>query len=118
MEYVISDAQKRRVEVTFVGHYSGDMNKFSNDIKANARAAKAGGRYFDILSDYRQTHVLPQQLLAESTELIQWCVDNGVRKSASVVSSILLKMQLERMTPDEGFKVFLSRDEAIAWLDE
>jgi hypothetical protein len=118
MENITADASKHRVNIEFVGTYSGDIARFSEEIKSKARIAKGGGQHFDMISDFTQSHVIPQNLAGASAEVAEWCGDNGLRKSANVVNSMLLKLQLDRLTPDGRFKTFLSREEAEAWLDE
>jgi hypothetical protein len=118
MEQIETNVLKSRVEITFVGSYSGEMASFSNQLKASARAAKASSGYFDILTDFTQAHVMPKDLLEGTVEVTAWCADNGLRKSANVVNSMLQKLQLDRLTPDERFQIFVSRDDAEAWLSE
>jgi hypothetical protein len=118
MEKITANVARNRVEVEFEEHYSGDVAGFSEKLKSCARAAKAGSGHFDILSDFTRSHVMPQQMLGETADVLSWCTDNGMRKAANIVGSMLLKMQLERLAPDESFRSFISREEAEAWLDE
>jgi hypothetical protein len=118
MEKITANVARKRVEVEFEGNYSGDVAGFAEKLKTSARAAKAGGSHFDILSDFTQSHVLPQQMLGETADVLSWCTDNGLRKAANIVGSVLLKMQLERLAPADSFRSFISREEAEAWLDE
>jgi hypothetical protein len=118
MELIETNAAKNRVEVTFIGNYSGDIASFNDQLKACARAAKFSSGHFDLLSDFTQSQVMPQQLSGETAEIVGWCAANGLRKSANIVSSMLLKMQLDRLVPDDHFKTFLNRDDAEAWLAE
>jgi hypothetical protein len=118
MEEIKVNSAKKRVEINFIGSYSGEMERFGDELKSSVRLAKAGGTNFDLLSDFTQSHVVPQQLLGGAAEFVGWCADNGLRKSAIIIGSMLLKLQMDRLTPDERFKTFVSREEAEAWLDE
>lgn len=118
MDEVKADSSKHRVEVIFAGAYSGEIAEFTDKLKDGARVAKAGGRHFDMLTDFTQSPVMPQTLLGGAADAISWCAENGLRKAANVVSSMLMKMQLDRLTQDEKFKTFLDREEAEKWLDE
>jgi hypothetical protein len=118
MQKIETNVSKSRVEVTFVRNYSGDIGSSSNQLKASARTAKASSGQFNVLTDFMQSHVMPKDLLEGAVEVTAWCADSGLRKSANFVNSMLLKLQLDRLTPDERFQTFVGRDDAEARLSE
>ena len=77
---------------------------------------RASGPDFSVLADLRQTAVLPQSDTATVSEDLRWWVENGLQKSANLVASTLLKLQMERLAQHPAFRYFTSEQEALEWL--
>jgi hypothetical protein len=72
---------------------------------------------FKILADLREIEVLPQSAVKTIQEQMQWTANNGVERSAALVSSVLQQMQIKRILPDDRFQCFTSEAAALHWLD-
>ncbi len=122
MSYEIKvDYSQRRVNIT-MDAYGSDTKQFFDDFKKAVLQAKTGGSHFDVLSDFTQmksvTPVMPKNIAEESAAMNGWCETNGIRKSASVLTSTLFKMQLDRVTSSGIYATFINREDAEKWLDE
>lgn len=117
MFQVTVDATSHRIEVDFIGNYSDiDQSQFSRDLRAAVPKAKGAAHHFDLLVDFSRVPVMPQDRTSSAREEIEWCVANGLRRSANVMSSTIAKMQVERLAADDRFRTFTDRAAAIAWL--
>lgn len=118
MYKITADSANHRVEVVFDGSYLDlDQPQLSRDLRAGVLEAKGRGAHFDMLCDFTRVAVMPQDRTPGARAEIEWCVANGLRKSANVVSSALAKMQLQRLSADDRFQNFATRAEALAWLE-
>jgi hypothetical protein len=107
----------QRVDLDFIGNYTDiDRAELARDLHTAVLQAKARGDHFDLLVDFTQVSVMPQDRTAAARDEIEWCVANGLRRSANVMSSTISKMQVERLSADERFQVFANRAGALAWL--
>ena len=111
------DQIRKRVIIDFVGTYDNDLTEFSQQMKMACMKARGGSGHFDMLSDFTQAPLMTQQTAHDSEAHVQWCKDHGLRKAANVVGSALSKLQLNRITADDKFRIFETRAEAEAWLD-
>ncbi len=117
MYKITADPASRRLDVDFVGSYTDiDQAAFAADLRAAVLKLRGGSGHFDLLCDFSQISVMPQDRTADAREQIEWCVANGLRRSANVVSSMISRMQLQRLSADDHFQNFASRAEALAWL--
>lgn len=88
---------------------------FRTAVQRFARAAKP----FDILSDLSAFSVQQKQVAEGMGALIDYANAHGLRRSANVVSSALLRLQMQRLFgTNPRFRVFDDRALAVAWLDE
>jgi hypothetical protein len=118
MYRVAIDTDLHRVEVAFIGDFaSHDANLFFQELKTAVAHAQGPGGFFDVVWDLTDSPVLPQARAGGGIENLAWMRDS-IRKSATVVKSTLLKMQVGRLIQDPRNRYFGSRAEAIAWLDE
>jgi hypothetical protein len=107
----------QRVDVDFVDSYTDiDRAELAGDLRRAALEAKARGDHFDLLVDFSHVPVMPQDRTAAARDEIEWCLANGLRRSANVMSSTISKMQVERLSADNRFRTFVSRAEALTWL--
>lgn len=114
-----TDLSKNRLIVIMSGQHDGDLDQFVAEVRNGVRAIMTTSDHFDILSDQSEAHVMEQARASVAEDLIKWCKDNGMRKSANVVGSLIQKMQIKRISNDDGaIGYFENRAEAEAWLDE
>lgn len=117
MVQVITHHELHLVEFVFDDGYSSvSMAGFSELMRTAAQAVKGSGDYFDILADFRRYGVMPQGTSNDSIEQIEWCLANGLRKSANITTSAIMKLQIQRLSPSPRFWFFTTREEALAWL--
>lgn len=110
--------ERNRVEIIFDGAHDYDYLVFSQELKDAALAVRSNQGHFDLLVDFTAGQVLPQENAAQSERNIAWCIANGMRKSANVMTTIIQKIQVKRVSHrDEKLGYFETREEAEKWLD-
>jgi hypothetical protein len=110
---------KSRLLMTFEDFANLDFEMFMRDAQAATLQAKGASRHFDILADFSDTMVMPQNIARGSQDIACWFLENGLRRSANVMQSITQRMQIQRVTDrDTKFAYFETHAEAQAWLDE
>jgi hypothetical protein len=84
--------------------------------------AKGGGQHYDVLADFTKmkgaSPVMPRNIAEESAEMNRWSESHGLRKSATVLTSALFKLQLQRVSQNDKFAYFDNHGDANAWLNE
>ncbi|MEL7190253.1 MAG: hypothetical protein AAGK17_11925 [Pseudomonadota bacterium] len=119
MYNVDANLGKKRVEVTSEGAHDHDMDEFVEKVKEAALHVLKQHDHFDILTDLSQAITLQQDRTQATTDLLEWCHKNGLRKSANVVGTLVQKMQINRISgQSEKVASFTSKAEAERWLDE
>jgi len=119
MYRIAIDERRHRVEFTLSGVYSDDeLNRFDRDMMTAARRARGSAGFFDIVADFTQSSVMPQKTAGDSERRAVWCREHGLRRSANITPSALMKMQIERVTRDPNMRCFATRAEALVWLDQ
>lgn len=117
MYQIIADRANKRVEVNFIDSFSDiDQEKLSIDLRAAALKAKGAGDHFDMIVDFTSVSIMPQHVTMNARGEIEWCIANGLRRSANVLHSTIAKMQIQRLSADDRFQTFVSRSDALAWL--
>ena len=110
---------KHRIEVSSVGVHDHDMDEFVKQVKDAAMTVKSRAGHFDILTDLSDAITLQQDRTQATTDLLEWCYNNGLRKSANVVGTLVQKMQINRLSgQSDKVASFTSRADAERWLDE
>ncbi len=113
------DTSKSRLIVALNGTWDYDGSMFWEDFQEAAHYAKCARAHFDVLFDHTLKPILPQHRTEKGTIMAVWCLENGLRKSANIVPSTIMRMQLQRITDRNAqFDYFKTREEAEAWLDE
>ncbi|MEP3052222.1 MAG: hypothetical protein ABJP48_05695 [Erythrobacter sp.] len=111
--------QKNRVLIVFDGEFDYDQTEFAEEIKKAVLTVRSTEREFDLLADYSKVTVMDQSRASRSEEIVAWCVDNGLRKSANVMNSALQRIQIKRLaSQNDKWKFFETLSEAEMWLDE
>jgi len=117
MHLVKPIAAMNRVDVFIEDQTEEGHDDFGFQLKKAIDQVKTAGGEFDLLVDMSKTTVMSPNSAQRSEELIGWCVANGLRKSANVLSETLHQLQVKRLTGrNEKFGIFTSRHEAEAWL--
>ncbi|HJQ17947.1 MAG TPA: hypothetical protein VJ859_13225 [Allosphingosinicella sp.] len=118
--YVIKiDPWRHRVEFAFSGVYSEvELNRFDRAMMAAALKAKGEADHFDIVADFSESSVMPQKHAGDSERRARWCKAKGLRRSANITPSALMRLQIERVTKDPDMRCFATRAEALSWLDQ
>ncbi|MEO9461964.1 MAG: hypothetical protein ABJ242_04435 [Marinomonas sp.] len=112
------DTSKNRVIILFDGARDYNVDVFFQEFMEAANFAKCARPHFDALVDHSRTNILPQERTKHSEAMALWCLENGLRRSANIVSSAVMRMQLKRVTDSNPhFAYFQSREDAEAWLD-
>jgi hypothetical protein len=110
--------EKRRVDVTFVGRHTDIPDDWDQQMAEACLQAKGAAGHFDLLTDFSQSSIMPQEVAVNSERTAKWLIENGMRKGASVVDGALQKMQVNRVTANSQFQAFEHREEAETWLDK
>ncbi len=111
---------KNRIDVVFSGDFGHDDAEFREELRAAVEKTRSGEGHFDMLVDFSQAPVMSPEMAKNGEEASAWCVQNGMRKSANLMSSqALLELQEKRVTArDEKFQYFETRADAESWLAE
>lgn len=116
--YSISrDVMKSRVIITFDGPRNYPIDAFWDEFMESVQFAKCARPHFDVLLDHSRATLMPPERTPRSEEMAIWCIENGLRKSANIVPTEVLRMQLQRVTKhEEHFGFFETLEEAEEWL--
>lgn len=110
--------EARRIDIILDRFDDHDNTLFMQDVQ-QAALNVSSGRPFDMLCDFSQSMVMPQDIADNSKELAEWLLANGLRKSANIMQSTTQRMQIARVTQrDKKFAYFSTCKEALAWLQE
>lgn len=115
---ITRETARNRVIIVYQGPRDYPLEEFWEEFKEAVHFAKCAKPYFDTLVDHTQSTVLPHDRSKKGQEMAVWCRENGLRRSANVVPSAVMRMQMQRITGrGEEFAFFDTREEAEAWLD-
>lgn len=119
MSQVGLNFDRRLVQVRFVGFpEESELERTFVEIRTAALKLKAQHSFFNLLVDLREAAVLPAERLAMVQKEVGWQKENGLRKTAILVSSILVKLQVLRVAPDQEVGWFAAEEEALRWLED
>jgi len=119
MYRVTADPEKRLIRFDISGYSdAAESERMYEAVKEAVGKLNMAGSGFNVLADLREAHVIPSENMERTTRFTQWLLNNGLRKSANVTTSTLIKMQLTRMTRDPRFGFFTSEEEALEWLEK
>ena len=108
-----------RINATFSGIFEYDAADLVAGIKGAIPNVRRSDGTFDLLSDFTEASVMPQDHAQASEDFLGWLDKNGLRKSAVVMTSVTQRMQVQRVS-DRSDKLgyFGNRAEAEKWLTE
>lgn len=117
--YQVTVVPQKRLIRFIVSGYSdtAEFERMWKEVRTAVGELNAEGGGFDVLSDLRQAHVIQTDNTEKTRQLMQWMMQNGLRKAANVTTSILIRMQLDRMAGDPRYGFFASEEEALQWLE-
>ncbi len=108
-----------RVVLGFDGEMTQNPAHFFSEFSAAANDARLGRDDWDLLIDFSQTPVMPQDRAQNTARIFAWCLDNAIRKIAVVTANTTQRMQMRRVTErSEKLAFFDSSHEAETWLSE
>jgi hypothetical protein len=115
---VKSNALKNRLYITVDGTIGkSEIESYKSNIKKNVATLKSG---FTTLIDLTKASVFDQDSMMQLQGTKEIAIASGMKKSAMVVESAILKMQMNRNFKDVGpqDKAFTDLDEAEKFLNE
>lgn len=120
MYSVNADTRKNRLTITLNGTIEEtEVKQYNSDVKKQVSLLRPG---FTSLLDLREAHIFTQSMvgLDTFTETKEIAVKAGLSKSAMVVNSPTLKMQISRIFKEVGTKdeAFQTIEDAEKFLDE
>lgn len=118
MYAIKTDKQKNRLYIMVDGTIAiNSIDAYNEEIRKAVSSLKAG---FTALLDLRKTSVFDQESMKQLQGTKDIAVKAGLKKSAMVVESATLKMQMNRNYKEVGpqDKAFNEVDEAESFLDE
>ena len=108
-----------RIKLTMQSYEHHDPRAFIEGMQSAALKVKGGSDYFDLLADFSEIMVMPQDIAKQGEDLAEWLVANGLRRSANIVPTTTQKMQIKRVTHrDAKFGFFHDLAAGEAWLNE
>ena len=106
-----------RVEMFFGDYQDHDQQRFLHEVQQAALSVRDSNGSFDVLADFTDSVVMPQEISKQSADLATWFLTNGMRKSANIIRNATQRMQIKRVTArDERFGYFENRAQAESWL--
>lgn len=113
------DENKNRLYFKIIGFWPSvdAVPSYFKDIDKAASVVKPG---FTMVSDIRQMKTPPQEVGKAHEQAQQKMVNAGLKKTAEIVTSAILKMTTRRYSQSSNMnrEAFSSLDEAEKWLDE
>ena len=115
-----TDPPRNQLRLTFAGHMDLTLlDAFEREFEAAlARMAKCRGRPGShlVLVDLRQQYVQPQDVVARFQTIVNRFKPSLRRIAVVMSSSVLHKMQAQRIGGMENHAVFYSEEDALNWL--
>ena len=108
---------RSRVTLSFSGEMKQDPAAFLAELTSAANKAKGSGDDWEMLVDFSDTPVMPQDRAQNTSKIFEWCLGNGIRKTACVMNTLTQRMQIQRVTKrHEKIEFFESISAAEDWL--
>lgn len=92
------------------------VERFLTDLRAEAARIRRSPMHFDTLCDSTAFPVQSMEVSEALGKIMDAAIELRTGRTAIAVGSMLGKLQAERTLPHPSVKVFLSLDEARAWL--
>lgn len=118
MYQIYTDKDIGRVEIRFDAVINRSLIGFDESLRLACLLTFRTAGYFDVLVDYTHSREMVGDVLQDARQRIEWCVNNGLRRSANITADPDLRRQIEDITAAfDHILVFSNRAEAVAWLD-
>ncbi|WP_108789348.1 hypothetical protein [Erythrobacter sp. Alg231-14] len=118
MYSIIADSRQRRLTLTFSGEMDQDPAAFFEELTSKVQRLRAAGDDWDLLTDFSDTPVMPQDRAQNTVRIFAWFMDNGMRRGACVLQSVTQRMQIARVTGRNDAVVFFDTlSKAESWLN-
>ena len=117
MYSVVPKSSHNRLELKFDGHMEQDPAVFFGEFTSAAASVRDESGEWDLLVDFSNTPVMPQERAENTAKIFQWCLSNNVRRIAFVLTSITQKMQIKRVSQSsDKIEYFEEVGAAERWL--
>ena len=118
MHEVVVESRSRLIRFSVSGMLDkAEFESFDSSLRNHVRELSPDGGSFDILADLRGRLVVPQPQSELISAQMKWLVGAGLRRSANILASSLLAMQMRRIANDERSAYFTSEADALRWLE-
>jgi hypothetical protein len=88
------------LRVSLSGQLDGDeVESFASEVRS--RVSKLNGE-FSVLADLREMEALPPEVGEQIAELMKYCNEQGMGRSADVVESATTSLQMEQLVEQAG----------------
>jgi hypothetical protein len=112
-----SDYEKRVIFIKLAGFWNTEeMQRFEDAMRVEMRKFSSSNLQFDVLANLVDFGPQSKEVSEAHRLLMEYGKENGLRKSANIVSSTLAKMQFTRLAANETFQFFAAETAARAWL--
>lgn len=119
MFVITPEPDKQLIRATLFGFWTIETaRQFDAEMKSHIKQLLIQKPWFDFLVDLREVKPVAPEVNEFNRRVMADQISMGLRKSANIVSSTLLGMQLRRVAGDERFQTFSSEEDALAWLAE
>jgi hypothetical protein len=79
------DKRRNRLKLSFSGQMQQDPPTFFNELKDGVQSIVSRTGDWDLVVDFTDTPVMPQDRAQNTARIFEWCETNGVRKIAFAV---------------------------------
>ncbi len=122
MYSITLDRRLSRLTLVFSGHMDQDpaafLAEFTDAAQTIRNAPGVLGGMWDLLADYADTPVMPQDRAQNTARIFEWCLANNLRRAAGVMNSATQRMQMHRLTKrNDRIGFFETRSAAQDWLN-
>ena len=117
MYSITTNSSRSLVELTFSGPMDQDPAAFFKELTGSADRVRRSTGSWQLLVDFTETDVMVQERAQNTGKIFEWCLANGISKTAIVASSATQKMQIRRVTnASKVIEFFDTAAQAKAWL--
>ncbi len=118
MYQIYTDKHIGRVEIRFDTVLNRSLVGFDESLRLACLMNYRLVGYFDLLVDYTHSGEMSGNVLADARQRVEWCLTNGLRKSANITTDADLAAQIDSLSPSpERIRTFDNRNDAVAWLE-
>lgn len=117
MFVITPEPEKQLIRAKLVGYWTFETaQEFASQMTSHIDQLLQRKPWFDLLVDLTEVKPVSQEVSEFNRRVMANQIAMGLRKSANIVTSTIIGIQLRRVAGDEKFQVFISEEEALAWL--